>query len=122
MLKVQAKHSGSVAVLSLQGLIVTGETNILRDAVHSLTEAKAIKLDLARITIIDAGGLGLLLELRERLEAKGIRFELVNITKRISRVFEITRLNTVFRISSAVDFFPAISPSQRMPLALAPCA
>jgi anti-anti-sigma factor len=64
---------------------------------------------LARVTTIDAGGLGAMLELHEQTESRGIRFELMNVTKRISRVLEITRLNSVFRITAGVDFFPPVS-------------
>jgi anti-anti-sigma factor len=123
MLNLHAKNLGTVAVLSLQGQIVTGETQTLRSAVLSLSEVSVIKLDLARVTTIDAAGLGAMLELREQSESRGIRFELTNVTKHIGRVFEITRLNSVFRITAAVDFFPAVSQVKRVPVPwLASCA
>jgi len=109
MLNVQAKKLGNVAVLSLQGQIVTGDTEILRNAVHALSEVCAIKLDFARVTTIDAGGLGVMLALREQVESKRIRFELMNVNKRIRMVLAITRLDSVFQITSGVEFFPAAS-------------
>lgn len=125
MLNVNAKNLGNIAVLSLQGQIVNGETETLRDAVQSLAMSgvNAVKLDLARVTTIDAGGLGTMLELREQAEARGIRFELMNLTKQIGRVFELTRLNCVFRITAGVEFFPAVPPGRRVAVpALASCA
>jgi anti-anti-sigma factor len=127
MLKVHAKNLGNVAVLCLQGRIVNGETEILRNAVHSLSETSAVILDLARVTTVDAGGLGVLLELRERTQAKGIPFELMNVTKRVSKVLEVARLDSVFQITSGVEFLSTVSRSQRAALAvrgtaLAPCA
>jgi len=123
MLNLHAKNLGTVAVLSLQGQIVTGETQILSNAVQSLPSASVIKLDLARVTTIDAAGLGAMLELREQTESRGIRFELMNVSKQIGRVLEITRLNTVFRITAAVDFFPAVPQSKRVSVPwLASCA
>ena len=127
MLEVHAKNLGTVAVLCLQGRIVSGETEILRNAVHSLPEAlpevSAVILDLARVTTVDAGGVGVMLELRAQAESKGIRFELMNVTKWVSRVLEVTRLDSVFKITSAVEFLPAVSHSQRAFMAaLAPCA
>ena len=125
MLEVHAKNWGTVAVLCLQGRIVIGETETLRNAVQSLSEAlseapsevsaeiSTIKLDLARVTTVDAGGLGVMLELREQAESKGIRFELVNITKWVRSVLEITRLDSVFQITSGVESFSAVSRSQR---------
>jgi anti-anti-sigma factor len=98
MLKVNAKNLGNVAVLSLQGQIVHGETEVLRNAVQSLSGVSAVKLDLACVATIDAGGLGAMLELREQAESRSIRFELMNVNIQIARVFEITNLNTVFHI------------------------
>jgi len=66
MLKVHAKNLGTVAVLCLQGRIVKGETEMLRKALHSLSEVSAVILDLARVTTVDAGGLGVMLELSEQ--------------------------------------------------------
>ena len=126
MLEVHAKDFGTVAVLCLQGRIVNGETEILREAVHSqaaVSGVSAVILDLARVTTVDAGGLGVMLELREHAEAKGIRFELMNVTKWVSRVLEISRLDTVFQITSGVEFFPTVSRNQRASMAeLASCA
>lgn len=123
MLNLHAKKLGTVAVLSLQGQIVTAETQTLRSAVQNLSEVSVIKLDLARVTTIDAGGLGAMLELREQTESRGIRFELMNVTKQISRVLEITRLNSVFRITAGVDFFPAVSHGKPVSVPwLASCA
>ena len=127
MLKVHAKNLGSVAVLCVQGRIVNGEAEILRNALRSVSEVNAVILDLARVTTVDAHGLGVMLELREQAESKGIRFELMNVTKLVSRGLEVTRLDSVFQITTGVEFFPAASHSRRAALAahgaaLASCA
>jgi anti-anti-sigma factor len=126
MLKVHAKNLGTVVVLCLQGQIVTGETESLREAVHSQaigSGVSAVILDLARVTTIDAGGLGVMLELRAHAEAKRIRFELMNVTKWVSKVLEITHLDSVFQITSGIEFFPAVSRTRRASMAaLASCA
>ena len=123
MLRVQTKKLETIAVLCLQGQIVNGETEILRNAVQSLSEVNAVKLDLAQVTTVDAGGLGIMLALREQVEAKGIRFELTNVTSPVRKVLELTRLDPVFQITSAVEYFPAVSCSRRAPAAtFASCA
>jgi anti-anti-sigma factor len=116
MLKVHAKNLGNVMVLCLQGRLVSGETERLSQAVGSLPEAKTLILDLARVTAIDARGLGVMLCLRGQAEAKGIRFELMNVTKWVGQVLKITRLNSVFRITSGVEFFPAVSQNRHVPV------
>lgn len=123
MLKIDARNFGNVAVLGLHGQIVNGETEILREFVQSLSAVSVIKLDLARVTTVDAGGLGVMLALREQVESKGIRYELMNVPKRVSRVLELARLDSVFRITSVVEFLPPVSRSPRAPFAsLASCA
>jgi anti-anti-sigma factor len=122
MLKIYAKKLGNIAILSLQGRIVVGETEILRNAVDSLCKT-GVTLDLAGITTVDAHGLGVLLDLRQRTLAKGMRFELMNVSKPLSRVLEICKLNTVFQITSTVEFFPAMAREQRASIAaLKSCA
>ena len=109
MLKIYAKILEKVTILSLQGEIVTGETEILRNVMQSVSETRAVILDLARVTRIDARGLGVMLELRERTQARGIRFELMNISKPLSTIFEMTHLDSVFQITSESEFLRAIS-------------
>jgi anti-sigma B factor antagonist len=100
MLKVHTGKLGDVTVLCLQGQIVTGETSTLRDAVLLQSEASVVVLDLARVSRIDAGGLGVLLELRGQTLSRHIEFRLINVTKMVRRVLEITRLDSVFETSS----------------------
>ena len=123
MLEVKAKKLETVAILCLQGPVVTGETEILRNAVRSMSEVSAIILDLAGVTTVDAGGLGVLLELRGLSESRGVRFELMNINKRVGKVLEVVRLDTVFRTTSSIELFPSVSRSRSLSLAkLASCA
>ena len=114
MLKINARNLGNVAVLSLQGQIVIGETGTLREAVQSQSDVSTVVLDLAGVNTIDARGLGVMLELREQVQANGIGFKIMNPTKLVSRVLEVTRLDSVFETTSAVECRP--TPS-RHPLA-----
>jgi anti-sigma B factor antagonist len=109
MLKVHTKNMGTVAILCLQGRVVSGETAALRKAVHSQSGVSALVLDLARVSTIDAGGLGVMLELREQTQSKGIEFRLINVTKLVRRVLEITRLNSVFTVTSGAEIWSAAS-------------
>jgi anti-anti-sigma factor len=123
MLKVHTKNLETVTILSVEGQIVIGETEILRNFVNTLSETSALILDLARVSRIDAHGLGVMLKLRERTHASGIRLELMNIGKPLSTVLEMARLDSVFQITSGVEFFPAASPERRVSnAALRSCA
>jgi len=106
MLKVHAKKLNSVEIFSLEGQIITGETDTLRSAVELASDKSDVILDLANVSVVDAHGLGVLLQLREETVANGIHFELMNVNERLSRVFEITRLNTVFEMHPDVECLP----------------
>ncbi len=117
MLKVHVKTLGTIAVLQVQGRIVVGETDILRDTLMSLSPVSSVILDLAQAGAVDAHGLGVMLELRAWTCAKGIRFELMNVTRLVSRVLEISRLDSVFQVTAGVEFFPSISHTRRTSVA-----
>ena len=102
MLKVHAKKLHAIEVLSLEGQIVNGETEILRGAVQLTSDISDIVLDLSNVMTVDAHGLGVLLQLREQTLARGIHIELINVSRPLYRIFEITRLNTVFKINTEV--------------------
>src|SRR5882672_9282634 len=112
MLKVHARNLGNIAFLCMQGQIVNGEAETLRKAVYSQSDVSTVVLDLALVSTVDAGGLGVMLELREQVEAKGIGFKLMNVNKLVGKVLEVTRLDTVFEVASGVEFFPAVSRRQ----------
>ena len=106
MLKVHAKKLNAVEILSLEGQIINGDTETLRSAVQLASAAGDIILDLSNVSVVDAHGLGVLLQLREQTLDNGINFELINVNESLLRIFEITRLNTVFDINSGAEFFP----------------
>jgi len=106
MLKIHAKKLDAVKVLSLEGQIINGDTELLRKVVQSIAGTTDVILDFSNVTIVDAHGLGVLLQLREQCLAQGIRFKVINVSKPLSRIFEITRLNTVFEINSSVEILP----------------
>ena len=123
MLKVHTKKLGTVAILCLQGQIVTGETERLRAAVSTLAGVNSVILDFARVSTVDAGGLGVMLGLREHAAGKGIRFALMNVAKGVSTVLAVARLDSVFEITSSVEFFPVAQAKRRASATmLAPCA
>ena len=115
MLKVHAKKLHDVTVLSLEGQIINGETENLRRALQSASGD--IILDFSNVSVMDARGLGVLLQMREKTLANGAHFELINVSTRLYRIFEITRLNTVFEINSGVEIHPHRAPLLCVPVA-----
>ena len=120
MLKVHTRNSGNVAVLCVQGRIVNGETASLRDAVRAQSTDGAVVLDMAGVSMIDASGLGLLLQMRNEFQARGVRLRVMNASRFVRRIFEITRLDSVFEVTSGVEAGPTLArprPARVMPFA-----
>jgi len=97
MLHVIVQKLGNVTVFRCVGRLVIGDENtILRRTVLSYTGASSVVLDLAQLDDIDAGGLGMLMNLRELTRKKGFEFKLMNATKRVQQILELTNLDRVF--------------------------
>ena len=118
-MEVHAKRLGTVAVLRLQGQLVSGETEILHENLNLVSGASTVILDFQRVTTIDAHGLGVMLELREQAEARQIRFELTNVSRLVANVLKLARLDTLFLVKSRVAHLPPVALRERM---LASCA
>lgn len=101
--------------------MVRGELGALRAAIDSQFGVTSIVLDLGGVSTIDAGGLGVMLELRDQARARSIEFKLMNVSKFVAWVLEVTRLNSVFEVMSGAElYFPL--RSQAEPMTLAACA
>ena len=106
MLNTTAQKLGDRTVLRCQGRIVLGDAYaILRSAVLRQTHTRTLILDLAQVDRIDAGGLGVLLGLREWACSHAIRFRVMNVMNRVEHVLELTKLDRVFEFSSVEDMF-----------------
>ena len=117
MLKVRTKKLDTVSVLCLEGQIVLGDTEVLRSAVQLASDSSDIVLDLSGVTIVDAHGLGVLLQVRQYTLAKTIHLELINVSQPLYKVFEMTRLNTVFEINPGLRLVSKCASAHRVPVA-----
>jgi anti-anti-sigma factor len=120
MLNISTTTCGDVTLLCVEGRIVRGETDTLIDAVRAQAATSMVVLDLAHVNMIDAGGLGVMLELRELTESRGIEFRLENVTHLVKRILEITRLDTVFQIGWNKFIWPSCSSTTGPALLLVP--
>ena len=93
MLSATAQKLGDRTVLRCQGRIVLGDAYaILRNAVLIQTHIRTLILDLAQVDRIDAGGLGVLLALRELAYSHAIGFQLMNVINQVEHVEDMLQL------------------------------
>ena len=110
---------GGVTIVDLRGRIVLGEASTgLRDLVQNLAieGIKKILLNFRDVDYIDSSGLGELVSAFTSIRSQGGELKLLNLTKRVRSLLQITRLLTVFDVTddeatSVKSFSPAISPS-----------
>ena len=105
--------------MDLYGRIVLGEGSAgVRDLVRNLIKEgnKKILLNLRNVDYIDSSGLGELVSAFTSMRSGGGALKLLNLSKRVQALLQITKLLTVFDITddeaiSLKSFSPAIVPS-----------
>ncbi len=100
-LKVSSREVGGVTVVDLSGRIVLGEgSDILRTAFSDLVSQgrRKILLNLADINYIDSSGLGALVSGYTTLRGQQGQVKLLNLTKKVHDLLQITKLLTVFEV------------------------
>jgi anti-anti-sigma factor len=103
---IKSEQSNDVAVLQCAGRIVRGEAiHFLKEAVISLRKPRVIVVDLTEVTMLDGGGLGMLVFLHRWTRDRDIQLKLVNPSTFVREMLDRTRLTCVFNISSVDDLF-----------------
>ncbi len=113
-LKINARESGNVVILDLNGRITIGEeTAALRDAIKEHLEVgkKNILLNLGEVSYIDSTGLGQFVGSFATVASRDGKLKLLNLQKRLQELMQITKLITVFETytdeATAVHSFSA---------------
>jgi anti-sigma B factor antagonist len=92
-------------VLSLEGEIDLHVSPNLTAALNRMIDKKPKQLvvDLSRVTYIDSAGLAALIEGMQKIEAYGGKLALAGLQETVRSIFEIARLDQVFRIFPDVN-------------------
>ena len=111
-MKVNTRQVDGVTILDLSGRITLGEGSVtLRDAVRDLVAKgdKNILLNLGDVSYIDSSGIGELVSAFTSVKNSGGELKLLNLTKKVHDLLQITKLYTVFDVkddeTSAVGSF-----------------
>ena len=111
-MKVTTRQVDGVTILDLSGRITLGEGSVqLRDAVRDLLTKgqKHILLNLGDVNYIDSSGIGELVSAYTTARNQGGELKLLNLTKKVHDLLQITKLYTVFDVkddeASAIKSF-----------------
>jgi len=103
-LHIEIEQTGDVAVLQCEGRIVRAEAlGLVKDAVTRLSPLRVLVLDLSGVEMLDARGLGMLVSLHNWACANDIQLKLVNPSKLVRDMLELTGLTSVLHVSSVED-------------------
>ncbi len=100
-LTIASREVDGVTVLDLSGRITLGEGSVqLRDAIRGLISKgqKSILLNLAEVNYIDSSGLGELVSAFTTAKNQQADVKLLNLTKKVHDLLQLTKLYTVFDI------------------------
>ena len=100
-MKVSTRQQDDVTIVDLSGQIKLGEgSSVLRDTVKDLAAKgqKRILLNLGDVTYIDSSGVGELVAAFTSVRNQGGELKLLNLTKKVHDLLQITKLYTVFQV------------------------
>jgi anti-sigma B factor antagonist len=103
-LQCTVRDAGIVTVVDFSGKITLGEGSALvRKTVRALLEEQKTKLliDLGDVDYIDSAGIGELVTAFTAVKNRGGELKLLNLTKKVKDLLQITKLYTVFDVHSS---------------------
>lgn len=100
-IKLNTRQVGDVTVVDVAGRITLGEgSSTLRDTLRDLVSKgqKKVLLNLGEVSYIDSSGIGELVSGFTTVTNQGGQLKLLNLTKRVKDLLQITKLYTVFDV------------------------
>jgi anti-sigma B factor antagonist len=95
------RQVGDVTVIDAVGRITLGDgASIFRDTIRDLSSTghKKMLLNLAEVSYIDSSGIGEMVSGFTTVSNQGGQVKLLNLTKRVKDLLQITKLYTVFEV------------------------
>ena len=99
--KLTTRQVNEVTVIDVSGRITLGEgSSLLRDELRSLigSNRRKILLNLADVDYMDSSGIGQLVAAFTTVNNQGGQLKLLNLTKRMKELLQMTRVISIFEI------------------------
>ena len=100
-MKASTRQVDGITIVDLSGRITLGEGSVvLRDTIRDVVSQgnKKILLNLGDVTYIDSSGIGELVSAFTSVRNQGGDLKLLNLTKKVHDLLQITKLYTVFDV------------------------
>jgi len=100
---IRIQSVGDVTIFHCAGRLTFGSEDTVLSAVSKLSAVDLAVLDLAKVPAIDAAGLGALVSIRNWIKTKGVTLKLMNVTRRVEKLLELSNLRSVFEFCSVPE-------------------
>jgi anti-sigma B factor antagonist len=99
-MSVRSRREGETVIVSVEGQLIAGNRQQLRDAVMSSIEAgsRRVIIDFSDTGYIDSAGLGALVSLSKKVREAGGSIRLTHLNEDLRTLFALTRLDTLFAL------------------------
>jgi anti-sigma B factor antagonist len=101
----QSKDASGVTVVQVDGQLIVGNRQELKELVNQALDAgnRKILIDFSRTGYIDSSGLGALVALAKRAREVGGELRLSGLNEDLRSLFELTKLDTLFAIADTPE-------------------
>ena len=101
LFRIQPEYTAGATILHCQGALVHGAPSTMLLHAGEKHSTRQLILDLTGVDEVDASGLGALVGLQKWARATGVRVRLLNPSKYLLELLQLTKLERVFDIESA---------------------
>lgn len=101
----QVTKNDDVTLIEVEGQLIVGNRQELKQQVLEQLESGDHKfvIDFANTGYIDSSGLGVLVSLSKKIREQGGELRLSSLNEDLRTLFELTKLDTLFRIADNKD-------------------
>jgi anti-sigma B factor antagonist len=99
------KKQDGVVIMEIEGQLIVGNRQELTQKLLDELEKGGRKflIDFAKTGYIDSSGLGVLVSLSKKIREQGGDLRLANLNDDLKTLFELTKLDTLFKIADTRD-------------------
>jgi anti-sigma B factor antagonist len=101
----EVSKNGDVTLVEVEGQLIVGNRQDLKQQVLEQLESgdRKFVIDFAKTGYIDSSGLGVLVSLSKKIREQGGELRLSNLNDDLRTLFELTKLDTLFRIADSKE-------------------
>jgi anti-sigma B factor antagonist len=97
----QVSQNGEITLVEVEGQLIVGNRQELKQQVLERLEGgdRKFVIDFSNTGYIDSSGLGVLVSLSKKIREQGGELRLSSLNEDLRTLFELTKLDTLFRIA-----------------------